>query len=112
MSKSSHRLLGDLTSAPDQKLQLRVRHLGATLQEGSLLEVGAIPQLPFANAIALLVPNTSSMACPQKSHTSASAISLLIPDQPHQKHVEGGLTPLTPDLLILRQNVTFNRTSE
>jgi hypothetical protein len=89
MSKSSHRLLGDLTGAPDQKLQLRVRHLGVTLQGGSLLEVGAFPQLPSANATALLVPDTSSL-----------------------KHVEGGLTPLTPDLLTLRQNVTFIRTSD
>ncbi len=78
----------------------------------SLLEVGAFPQLPSANATALLVPDTSSLACPQKLHTSASAISLLTPDQPHQKQVEGGLTPLTPDLLTLQQNVSFIRTND
>jgi hypothetical protein len=89
MSKSSHRLLGDLTRTPEQKLQSRVRRLEAALHSDSLLEVGATPQMPFANAASLLVPNTSSL-----------------------QHVEGGLTPLTPNLLNLRQNVTFIKPSD
>ena len=84
MNKSSHRLLGDLTRTPEPKLQSRVRRPEAALYSDSLLEVGTIPQMPFANATSLMVPNASNL-----------------------KDVEGGLTPLTPDLLHLRQNVTF-----
>jgi hypothetical protein len=65
---------------------------------------------PFtsANATSLTVPDTASlMKGGLTPLTSANAISLTIPDQLQEKHMEGGLTPLTWNTFILRQNVTF-----
>ena len=128
-STQNNASLSGLSSVQELRLQPRVRHLGAVLHGETHLGVGTAPQSPSANATPLPVPDISSMACLMDEELtpsmSANATSLMVPDT--TSLMKGGLTPLTstkislmirdklhkehkkltPDTLILRQNVTF-----
>ena len=64
---------------------------------------------PFmsANATSLMVPDTTSLMKGGLTPLTSTGISLTIQDKLHKKHKE-----LTPDTLILRQNVTFVKPNE